>query len=193
MKQIGITGGIGSGKTTVANFFKHFDIPVYIADDEAKKLMQTSPIKDDLLELFGQETYDSAGMLNRKYIASQVFNNKPLLEKLNAIVHPRVEQDYKEWVKKQQSSYVLYEAAILFETGKYKQFDYNILVTAPKRERITRLKQRDSSTEKEIKSRMQNQWSDDKKKELADWVIENVDINKTKEKTHQLHKIISNL
>jgi len=193
MKQIGITGGIGSGKTTVANFFKEFGIPVYIADEEAKKLMHRSPIKEELLELFGEKAYDSDNKLNRTYIASQVFNNKALLDKLNAIVHPRVAQDYKAWVEKQHSAYVLYEAAILFETGKHKQFDYNILVTAPKQERISRLLQRDDTTEEEIKARMENQWSDQQKEKFADWIVENVDLARTKEQITQLHAIISNL
>lgn len=193
MKQIGITGGIGSGKTTVAKFFKEFGIPIYIADDEAKKLMHCSPIKEELLLLFGNQTYDADGNLNRKYIASQVFNDKHLLEQLNAIVHPRVAQDYKKWVENQHAPYLLYEAAILFETGKHKEFDYNILVTAPKKERISRLKKRDNATEEEIKSRMENQWSDEKKEKLADWTIENMDLEKTKHQVAQLHTTISNL
>lgn len=193
MKQIGITGGIGSGKTTVAKFFKEFGIPVYIADDEAKKLMHHAPIKEELIQLFGQEAYDAQDNLNRKYIASQVFNDKPLLEKLNAIVHPRVEEDYKTWTEKQDSPYVLYEAAILFETGKHQQFDYNILVTAPKQERISRLLQRDNTTKEEIQSRMENQWSDEEKSKLADWIIENVDLLETKQQVTQLHDTISNI
>jgi len=193
MKQIGITGGIGSGKTTVANFFKAYQIPVYIADDEAKKLMHQSPIKEELIELFGNKAYDSSGNLNRSFIAQQVFDDKNRLEKLNAIVHPRVEEEYKNWVKKQTSPYVLYEAAILFETGRYQSFDAVILVTAPLEERIKRLKKRDHSTEEEIKSRMKNQWSDEKKRKFATWEIINYDLNKTKHKVHKIHKLISNL
>lgn len=193
MKQIGITGGIGSGKTTVANFFKTYNIPVYIADDEAKKLMHQSPIKEELIELFGAKTYDSSGNLNRSFIAEQVFDNKERLEKLNAIVHPRVEKDYKEWVKNQDAPYTLYEAAILFETGRYKNFDAVILVSAPLEERIKRLKKRDNSTEEEIKSRMKNQWTDEEKRKFATWEIKNYDLNKTKHKVHKIHKLISNL
>ncbi len=193
MKQIGITGGIGSGKTTVANFFKTYNIPVYIADDEAKKLMHQSPIKEELIELFGAKTYDSSGNLNRSFIAEQVFDNKERLEKLNAIVHPRVEKDYKEWVKNQDAPYTLYEAAILFETGRYKNVDAVILVSAPLEERIKRLKKRDNSTEEEIKSRMKNQWTDEEKRKFATWEIKNYDLNKTKHKVHKIHKLISNL
>jgi|SRR5690625_699559 len=191
MKQIGITGGIGSGKTTVANFFKEFNIPVYIADEEAKRIMHTPAVISQLKSLFGDKAYDSSEKLDRKYIASLVFNDKNLLEKLNSIVHPLVEQDYKNWVQSQQAPYVLYEAAILFETGRYKEFDYNILVTAPLELRISRLKKRDQATEEEIKSRMKNQWSDKEKKKKADWVIENVDLIETKEKVAKLHKQIS--
>src|SRR5690625_5217214 len=193
MKQIGITGGIGSGKTTVANFFKAYQIPVYIADDEAKKLMHQSPIKEELIELFGNKAYDSSGNLNRSFIAQQVFDDKNRLEKLNAIVHPRVEEEYKNWVKKQTSPYVLYEAAILFETGRYQIFDSVILVTDPLEERNKRLKKRDHTTEEEIKSRMKNQWSDEKKRKFATWEIINYDLNKTKHKVHKIHKLISNL
>lgn len=193
MKHIGITGGIGSGKTTVANFFKTYGIPVYIADDEAKKLMHQSPIKEELIELFGEEAYDSSRQLNRSFIASKVFNNKELLEKLNQIVHPRVEKDFQEWAKHQDSPYVLYEAAILFETGKYKQFDYTILVTAPIETRIKRVQKRDQSSEEEILARMKNQWSDEEKMKLANWIIKNCELSKTKQEVGDLHELILRL
>lgn len=193
MITVGITGGIGSGKTTVAKFFEAYQIPTYLADDEAKKLMLQNPIKADLLDLFGPKTYFPDGSLNRKFLADQVFDNKPLLDKLNAIVHPRVADHYKEWVAQQKSPYILYEAAILFETGRYKDFDYIILVTAPKEERIKRLKLRDKSSEKEIRARMDNQWQDEKKEKMADFIIRNEDFSITKEKVSQIHTFISNL
>lgn len=190
MISIGITGGIGSGKTTVAKFFNQFGIPIYIADDEAKKLMHKSPIKEEVLELFGAESYTSTGTLNRSFISNQVFDNKELLDQLNAIVHPRVQQHYKNWVNAQKAPYILYEAAILFETGRYKDFDYNILVTAPEKERINRIKKRDKTTEQQIKARMKNQWPDSQKIELANWVIQNKNLTKTEEEVQKLHRII---
>lgn len=185
---IGLTGGIGSGKTTVANFFKNLNIPIYIADEEAKKLMETSKqIKTEIIELLGEKAYNNT-IPNRKWIASQVFDDERKLNLLNQIIHPRVKEHFKKWVANQTASYVLYEAAILFEKGGYKDTDYNILVTAPLDEKIKRLQKRDKSTKAEIKARMQNQWSDDKKKKLADFIIENNKLDATKTQVLQLHK-----
>ena len=191
MIKIGITGGIGSGKTTVINFFKALDIPAYIADEKAKALMHKDPVKSELIALFGKGSFDKAGALQRAYIANRVFNTPDLLARLNAIVHPRVEQDFKDWVQKQDAPYVVYEAAILFETGRYKTFDYTILVKAPLKTRISRLKKRDHSTEKDIRKRMDNQWSDEKKEKLADWVINNEDLKATEEQVLRIHDILS--
>lgn len=187
MMIVGLTGGIGSGKTTVADFFKDLGIPIYIADEEAKKLMLKESVKFEIITLLGEKSYDSSGKPNRKFIASQVFEDKILLEKLNGIIHPKVRQHFKKWAEKQDAAYVIYEAAILFETQKYKQFDHSILVTAPKKIRMQRLKARDNSTEKEIEARMQNQWSDARKKNLADFVIKNTDLTKTKVKVSKIH------
>lgn len=191
MIKVGITGGIGSGKTTVVNFFKALEVPAYIADIEAKRLMLQSPVQEKIIQLFGTESYTAKGALNRSYIAHRVFKNKKLLEQLNAIVHPQVEKDFQLWVAQQKGPYVIYEAAILFETGKFKKFDYTILVTAPLAERISRLKKRDLSSEEEIKERMRNQWSDSRKKELADWVIVNKDLEDTRSQVLRLHNILS--
>src|SRR5699024_1512653 len=118
MITVGITGGIGSGKTPEANFFKDYGIPAYIADLEAKKLMHQNPIKEEVLALFGENSYTEQQELNRKYIAAEVFDNKEKLNRLNAIVHPRVAEHFQNWLKNQNAPYVLYEAAILFETGR---------------------------------------------------------------------------
>lgn len=194
MILVGITGGIGSGKTTVANmFFKEYGIPVYIADDEAKKLMHGEAIRKEIKALFGPESYDEEGNLNRKFLADRVFNNKELLEQLNAIVHPRVESHFKEWVLQQTSPYILYEAAILFETGRYKELDYTILVTAPEKTRIARVMKRDGVTEEQVKARMKNQWSDNKKKKLSNWIIYNENIAKTARQVAKTHILISAL
>lgn len=190
MKVVGLTGGIGSGKTTVANFFRELGVPVYIADDAGKRLMNTSEeIKKAIIALLGPESYKK-NEPDRKFIASQVFSNKEKLEALNAIIHPAVEADFKEWRSKQRAGYVIYEAAILFEKGGYKKCDLNILVTAPMEERISRLQKRDRSNVKEITARMNNQWSDEKKRELADFTIENKNLNQTKEQVRTLHQII---
>lgn len=196
MKIIGITGGIGSGKTTAAHFFEELGIPVYIADNEAKKLMHRHPIKKEIMVAFGKESYSPEGKLNRQYLSDQVFKNKTLLEKLNKIVHPRVEQHFTDWVKSQEKKgvpYILYEAAILFETGRYKEFDALILVTAPKKERIKRVLKRDQTTKEEIEARMNNQWPDEEKMKYSDYIIKNTDLKKTKRKISQIHELISNL
>ncbi len=152
MKVIGLTGGIGSGKTTVANFFKELGIPFYIADDKAKSLMNTSEeVKFKIIGLLGEKAYPD-GILDRKYVASQVFNSAEKLEKLNSIIHPAVATDFENWKNSKNSPYLIYEAAILFEQGGHKKCDAVILVTAPYEERIKRLKSRDKSSEEDIEA-----------------------------------------
>lgn len=191
MMVVGLTGGIGSGKTTVAGFFKELGIPVYIADEAAKNLMETSEeIRAKIIQLLGNEAY-SGNEPNRKFIAAKVFNDPEKLEALNGIIHPAVASDFQQWKKKQKDSeYVLYEAAILFEKGGYKNCDFNVLVTAPMEARIDRLQKRDQSTVEEIEARMRNQWPDEKKRELADFTIENGNLSQTKEQVKTLHGII---
>lgn len=190
MKVIGLTGGMGSGKTTVANFFKELGIPVYIADDEAKLLMNTSTeVKSKIIGLLGEKAYPD-GILDRKYVAAQVFNSAEKLEKLNSIVHPAVATDFENWKNSQNSPYVIYEAAILFEKGGHKKCDAVILVTAPYEERIKRLKSRDKSSEEEIEARMKHQWSDSKKRKLADFEIKNLNLQNSREQVRKLHEII---
>ena len=187
---IGLTGGIGSGKTTVANFFKEEGIPVYIADEAGKRLMLTSEkIKKSIKNIFGEESYTGEAP-DRKYIASRVFNNQENLEALNKIIHPAVAEDFSEWLKQQNSPYVIYEAAILFETGAYKKCDFNILVSAPRDEKIKRLKIRDNSNEEEIEARMANQWDDEKKRKFANFEIINTDLALTKSRVAELHTIL---
>ncbi len=189
MIVVGLTGGIGSGKTTVANFFFDLNVPIYIADDAAKNLMNTSgEIKEEILKLFGQNAYINNSP-NRKYISFRVFNDKKQLDALNNIIHPAVSQDFKNWKKNQDAPYVIYEAAILFETGGYKTCDFNVLVTAPKEEKIKRLQKRDQSSVEEIQARMNNQWSDEEKKNLADFEISNLDLSRTRQQVETLHVI----
>ncbi|MCB7479675.1 dephospho-CoA kinase [Christiangramia sediminis] len=187
MKVVGLTGGIGSGKTTVAGFFKELNIPIYIADEAGKRLMNTSSeIRQEIIALFGEEAYQDT-LPDRKFIASKVFNDKDLLSKLNKIIHPAVEKDFKTWLKDQSSEYVIYEAAILFETGGYKKCDFSILVTAPQKLRIDRLQKRDNSSVEEIKERMNNQWNDVKKSQMADFLINNKELAQTKLQVEHIH------
>ncbi len=190
MKVVGLTGGIGSGKTTVANFFADLGVPVYIADVEAKKLQNESEtIREQITALFGPEAYKN-GILDRKFISGRVFSDPEKLEALNAIVHPQVALHFDRWKERQDSDYVIYEAAILFEKGGYKKCDYTILVVADLETRIERLKNRDKSEISEIKARMNNQWSDEKKLKLADFVIENKDLADTRKEVGKIHRIL---
>jgi|SRR5690554_986704 len=173
MITIGLTGGIGSGKTTIAQWFQEKGIPVYNSDFEAKKLMnENEDLIQQLIELFGDETYKN-GEYNRSYVASKVFNDKELLNQLNAIVHPAVFKHFDEWMDNQNSSFVVKEAAILFESGSYKDCDYIISVIADEEKRIDRVAKRDQLNEDQIRSRMKNQWTDEQRIEKSDFIIEN--------------------
>jgi dephospho-CoA kinase len=184
---VGLTGGIGSGKTTVAKRFEVLGIPVYIADEEAKRLMRTSKvIKRKLIALFGEDTYVN-NELNKPFIASIIFNDKDSLQRMNAIVHPKVASHFKRWVSKQKTLYVIKEVAILFENDGYKQCDFVITVTAPKPLRIERLLKRDHTTEASIEAIIKNQWSDAEKVAKSDFVIENVDIEDTEKQVITVH------
>lgn len=190
MKVIGLTGGIGSGKTTVANFFKDLGVPVYIADEAGKRLLNSSAeVKAKVQEVFGEQAYKNDHP-DRKYLADQVFNSKEKLNQLNKIIHPAVGRDFENWKKYQSANYVIYEAAILFETGGDKKCDAVIVVTAPYEERVKRLQKRDQSSIEEIEARKQHQWSDDKKLALADFEIKNIDLHATKERVKNLHEIL---
>lgn len=172
--KIGITGGIGSGKSYVAKIFKALGVPFYDADKEAKELMNTNQaIKTALTREFGTEVYDAADRLNRSYLATQVFKDKNRLEKLNAIVHPIVIQHGADWATSQTFPYSLKEAALLFESGSYKKMDYTILVTAPVDIRIERVMQRDMVSREDVLNRMDKQLPDEEKQNLADFIIVN--------------------
>lgn len=173
MITIGLTGGIGSGKTTIAQWFQEKGIPVYNSDFEAKKLMnENEDLIQQLIELFGDETYKN-GEYNRSYVASKVFNDKELLNQLNAIVHPAVFKHFDEWLDNQNSSFVVKEAAILFESGSYKDCDYIISVIADEEIRIKRVAKRDQLNEDQIRNRMKSQWTDQQRIEKSDFIIEN--------------------
>ena len=190
LKVIGITGGIGSAKTTVAKMFGTYGIPVYIADQEAKSLMNRSKvIRRKLIALFGDKAYTQEG-LNKKFIADKIFNNKLLLKQMNEIVHPKVASHFKRWLKKQNAPYVLKEAAILFENGSYKQLDAIITVTASMEDKINRVIKRDNTTRDKILAIMGNQWDDTKKIALSDYVIKNDELENTMKQVAKIHQTI---
>lgn len=187
MMLVGLTGGIGSGKSTVAEMFRDLDVPVYDSDLEAKQLMVTSmEMRQSILDLFGDEAYKGES-LNRKYIANQVFKNTELLKKLNGIVHPAVRKHFLEWMEQQSAPYVIQETALIFENGVQDQYDATILVTAPLNVRLERVMKRDNTTEQAVMDRMKNQMDDNQKIDLAQFCIENMDLDTTREKVNQLH------
>lgn len=187
---VGLTGGMGSGKTTVANMFIELGIPIYIADVEAKKLMNSSKvIKRELIQLFGTNAY-SDGKINKAFLADKIFNDKDLLVEMNAVIHPKVKTHFKKWIKIQRSLYVIYEAAILFENGGYKECDYIITVTAPETVRIQRIIQRDNATKQSVRAIMDNQWNDAKKVKLSHFVIENKELSQTAKQVKNIHQKI---
>jgi len=191
MIKLGITGGIGSGKSTVSQIFSISGVPVYIADIESKRLVATSPtIRKKLINLFGEELY-SGGVLNKPLLASHIFNDKKKLEIVNAIIHPEVERDFIEWVKKHaQCNIVAHEAAILFESGFNKMMDKVLMVYTPLDIRIERTMLRDNLTKEKVMERIQNQMSDEEKAKLSDFVIVN---DNTKSLIEQVTNIIQEL
>lgn len=171
--KIGLTGGIGSGKSLVAHIFEVLDIPVYYADVAAKEIMNKDHVlKAEIIEHFGSESY-VGGTLNRKYIASKVFENKEQLVVLNSFVHPATIRDAETWMQRQKAPYTIKEAALIFESGSQEHLDYVIGVYAPKSLRILRTMQRDNVTRNEVLRRMNNQINEEIKMRLCDFVIYN--------------------
>lgn len=186
-KIIGLTGGIGSGKSRVAKLFSSFGIPCYISDQRAKLLMNNDlSLKKAIVNHFGTQAY-TGQEVNRKYLGKRVFGDPEQLAVLNALVHPVVANDFRDWLHQQDSPYVIKEVAILFETGGHKLVDLSLLITAPKAERIARVMQRDQCSEEEVLARMANQWEDEKRIPLADIVIENIHWKTTEDEIHALH------
>ena len=173
MKKIGITGGIGSGKTYIASVFQSFRIPIFNADIQAKKVMTSSrKLIKVVKEEFGNDIYKDSD-LNKEKLASIVFSNSDKLQKLNSLVHPIVKEEFNNWYMKQTSPYVIKEAAILFESNSHIGLDAVICVSAPLDLRIKRLLNRDDYSENEIKKRIDNQISQEKKEKLSDYIIVN--------------------
>ena len=174
MIKVGITGGIGSGKSTVCEIFRLLGIPVFVADQEAKILMNSNTeVIKKLIHLFGKDIYTKNRILNRKKLAEIIFNNDIQREMVNQIVHPAVRTAFMNWIEKQDSPYIIHEAAILFESGFYKMMDYTLLVTAPEKMRIERVMERDGIETKNIKDRMEKQWPDSEKRKLASFELVN--------------------
>ncbi len=187
---VGLTGGIGSGKTTVAKMFEALGVPIYIADVEAKRLMNSSKVlKKKLTTLFGEETYID-DELNRPYIASKIFNDASLLAQMNSVVHPKVGKDFKQWLKKQKSKYIIKEAAIIFEHRMQSEYDYIITVTASTKDKIARVLERDNTSEAKILNIIKNQMSDEEKVKRSDFVIVNNRLEETKVQVLKIHNKI---
>ena len=178
MLKIGITGGIGSGKTTVCKVFETLGIPVFYADTVAKEIMVTDQVLvKGVKAAFGEDSYIEDGTLNNKHIANIVFNDKTALAQLNALVHPAVFRAFDVWEKSVSPNvpYTLKEAALLFESGSYKMCDKNILVTAPLQVKINRVTSRDKVTAEQVKARMDKQFTDEQKADMADFFIQNTE------------------
>lgn len=174
MLRIGLTGGIGAGKSIVSKILTALNYPVFNSDNEAKKLLvNDSSVIAEMKAAFGDDVYHSDGTINRAYLADVIFKDSNAREQINAIVHPRVRIAFDEFVTAQNAPLIFNEAAILFETGAYKNFDATILVAAPDHLRIERVMKRDNVSREQVVARMNAQWSDDKKKDLADVVIMN--------------------
>lgn len=188
MIRVGLTGGIGSGKSTVARVFEVLGIPVYYADEATRQLMNTDEaLKKEIIKNFGEESY-SNGQLNRPYIASIIFNDKEKLELLNALTHPATIRHANEWMQQQTTPYVIKEAALIFESGSAENLDYVIGVSAPKTIRIKRVMERDHISPEEVQKRMDRQLSEDMKMKLCDFVLINNELELLTPQVLALHE-----
>ncbi len=187
--QIGLTGGIGSGKSTVAKVFELLHVPVYYADDRSRFILQNNPtVHDKLKAIWGDQVFQANGLVDKKALADIVFNNESELHKLNAIMHPLVAEDYAQWLSVQNTEYVMKEAAILIESGSYKTCDKIIVVSVPEALAIERVKSRDNVSEEQVKARMSKQMSNDEKIKYADFVIVNDGIKMLIPQILEIHK-----
>ncbi|MBR5865137.1 MAG: dephospho-CoA kinase [Alistipes sp.] len=188
MYKVGLTGGIGSGKSTVAELLNIRGVAIYDSDSRAKELMNgNEALREALIAAFGAECYTDAG-LNRAWLAERVFGNKAELERLNAIVHPAVMRDFAAWAEAQEGDYVVLESAILLEAGLEEHVDVVVAVMAPKDIRLERAMQRDGASREQIEERMRNQMSDDERTDRAKYAVVNIDIEELEEDVEQLHR-----
>lgn len=191
MYKVGITGGIGSGKSTVCRILGEHGVAVYDADSRAKELMATSvEVRSALIESFGAECFTSEG-LNRSYLAERVFNDAEQLATLNSIVHPAVIRDFEQWAEQQEGSYVLFESAILFESGLEDRVDATVAVMAPEALRVERAMEREGWTKEQVIARIKNQLSDDERADRAKYGVVNIDLEDLEEDVAQLHRRLS--
>lgn len=189
MLKIGLTGNIGSGKTVVARIFSQLGVPVFFADNEARELFEDDHIKSEIRKLFGSAVFSPSGEVLRPVIAEIVFSDQKLLEKLNKIIHPAVREKYFRWcLDHADAHYTLYEAAILFESGYYREMDKVICVVAPEELRTRRVMQRDNLPAEEVKRRMANQWEEGRKVELADYIIRNDETDSVIQQVIRVHR-----
>lgn len=188
MYKVGITGGIGSGKSTVCRILQQRGVAVYDADSRAKELMANSEsLRHDLIEAFGECTYTSEG-LNRRYLADVVFSDSQQLRLLNSIVHPVVMDDFERWAAEQEGQFVVLESAILFEAGLESRVDATVAVMAPEELRVERVMGRDGATKEQVMARIDNQMSDDERSDRAKYSVVNIDIEDLEEDVEQLHR-----
>ena len=173
MIKLGLTGGIGSGKSTVAKVFQEMGVPVYYADDEAKKFLVFEDVKKRLQALFGARVVNTLGVIDKPVLASIVFTDEKELAKLNALIHPLLEDDFQKWVLKQNTSFIVKEAAILFEAGFDKSVDKILTVSAPIEQRISRVIKRDGVSRQQVLDRISKQWTDQQREAKSDFVIRN--------------------
>jgi dephospho-CoA kinase len=189
MVKVGLTGNIGSGKTIIAHIFSMLGVPVFYADLEAKKQLEDEKTRKAIREIFGPVVFASSGEVLRPVLAEIVFNNPFLLDQLNKIIHPGVRRDYQLWCQQHAGVvYTLYEAAILFESGHYREMDKVICVTAPEQLRIKRVMERDQLTHEEVERRMANQWGEGEKIALSDYVIRNDESSMVITQVLEVHK-----
>ena len=187
MKHYALTGGIGSGKSTVLKLFNELGVPTFAADDSAKKAMEEdASIQQRIVEIFGEASYIK-GKLNRSFIAQKVFGNQEKLQQLNAVVHPAARAAYVNWQLQQDAPYTIYEFPLVFELGEQDRFDGVILVVSTESLRIQRVKKRDNISEDAIRKRIIHQWTDEQKKPWADMVIHNNIMDETVSQVHKLH------
>ncbi len=193
--QVGITGGIGSGKTTVCKIFETLGIPVYYSDERAKWLIENDrELIFGIKALLGEQAYDADGHYNRPYVAKQVFTDKAKLQALNGLVHPAVFKDSQSWQQSQlEASYSLKEAALIFESGNYRLLDKVIVVTAPRALRIERVVKRDGTSATAVEDRMNAQWPQEEKVKLADFLIHNDGKQPLIPQVIQIHRVLTNL
>lgn len=189
-KIIGLTGGIGSGKTSIAKYFEQKGIPVYIADDRAKMVSSKPEVVKKIITAFGNEILDNNKYISKEKLSNIVFTDKKKLQLLNSIIHPEVKKDFIEWVKMQNKPFVIKEAAILFESGSYKDCDLIITIIAPIEERIKRVMLRDNISREKVLDRISNQWSDEERIKKSDFIIENTSLTAAYE---QVNKILVSL